>query len=148
MKVQTRIKLKNAIIIYLVSFILAGLFDFIIVNSLTFLNYEYNYENFNFFAFNIYQTILISCGIIIIHFGLRRKLIDQLTLPAWLSGMDFVSLMTEQVIIPHQHINWRAELYDGTIGILGESYLHILIGYWISFGLLGIYIIYFLKTSR
>jgi hypothetical protein len=71
---------------------------------------------------------------------MRKKSIDLLTLPVWLVGFDTVSLIFNNKQVIGQE-NWRAQIWGGAAGVLGENLLGIPLGYWISFAFLAIYLV-------
>jgi len=134
--------MKNSkILIFVLSFLIAGFVDNFI-----------NERTFQTFAaaqlralplslyFLVYQIIFIAAGFLIIY-KLRKKLVDLLTLPAWLAGFDMVSLIFNGKQIFNQ-TNWRAEIWSYPASFLGESFFAIPIGYWVSLVFLLIYLFF------
>jgi hypothetical protein len=128
------------IIIFVLSFLIAGIVDNFI-NERTFQTFtaaELRALPLSFY-FLAYQIIFIAAGFGIIY-KLRKKSVDLLTLPAWLTGFDMVSLIFNGERIFGQ-TNWRAEIWGYPASFFGESLLTIPIGYWFSLVFLLIYLV-------
>jgi len=126
--------------IFVVSFVIAGIVDnfinertFQTLNSVDIRSWPFS------FYFIVYEIVFIAAGLAITY-SLRKKLVDLLTLPAWLTGFDITSLISNGKQVFGQE-NWREIVWGYPAGVLGKLWLGIPIGYWISFALLAIYLV-------